>query len=134
MTTASFRPDVFTADPPTLLGSHCPSCGGRAFPFRAVCPRCGALDVAETVGLSTDGVIYSFTVVRQAPPGLETPYVLGYVDLPADEVRVMARIEGVTPEDVAIGQPVRLVARPDERAEVEGTVMFAFARRGEEQR
>ncbi len=134
MTSTSFRPDVFAADSPTLLGSRCTACGRKAFPHREVCPTCGALDAAETVELSKDGRIYSFTVVRQAPPGLETPYVLGYVDLPADEVRVMSRIEGVTPEDVAIGQSVTLTARRDERAEDEDTVMFAFARTDQEDR
>jgi scaffold protein (connect acetoacetyl-CoA thiolase and HMG-CoA synthase) len=118
---ASFRPDVFEADPPALLGSSCTSCGRRAFPPRDVCPECGAVDAAEPVRLSRTGVVYSFTVVRQAPPGLQTPYVLAYVDLPGDEVRVMARVEA---DDVDIGSPVRLVARPDERAP--GRVMFAF--------
>lgn len=128
MTSTSFRPDVFAAENPTLLGSRCTECGRKAFPYREVCPSCTALEAAEQVDLSKHGVIYSFTVVRQAPPGLETPYVLGYVDLPDDEVRVMSRIEGVTPEDVAIGQRVRLTARRDERADDENTVMFAFAR------
>jgi scaffold protein (connect acetoacetyl-CoA thiolase and HMG-CoA synthase) len=118
----SFRPDVFEADPPALLGSSCTRCGGRAFPARDVCPACGAVDAAESVRLSREGVVYSFTVVRQAPPGLATPYVLAYVDLPADAVRVMARVEA---EDVEIGLPVRLVARPDERNP--GRLMFAFA-------
>jgi uncharacterized OB-fold protein len=117
----SFRPDVFEADPPALLGSSCTRCGGRAFPPRDVCPACGAVDAAEPVRLSRTGVVYSFTVVRQAPPGLATPYVLAYVDLPEDEVRVMGRVDAA---DVEIGLPVRLVSRPDERHP--DRVMFAF--------
>jgi uncharacterized OB-fold protein len=134
MAATSFRPDVFEADPPALLGSACTSCARKAFPPRDVCPSCGAVDGGEPVRLSTDGVIYSFTVVRQAPPGLETPYVLGYVDLPADEVRVMSRIEGLAPEDVEIGLPVRLVARADERDTERASLMFAFEHRTEEGR
>lgn len=128
MTVTSFRPDVFLADPPTLLGSACTVCYGRAFPPRDVCPHCGAVDTGEGVRLSTTGVVYSFTVVRQAPPGLKTPYVLAYVDLLDDELRVMARLEGFEPEEVEIGLPVRLVGRPDERDSEGGTVMFAFER------
>lgn len=123
----SFRPDVFLTEPPALIGSACASCGGRAFPPRDVCPRCGAPDGQEQVRLSPDGVIYSFTVVRQAPPGLETPYVLAYVDLPSDEVRLMTRIDVVKPEEVEIGLPVHLVARRDERSPHRESLMYAFA-------
>lgn len=126
MSDKSFRPDVFRADPPTLLGSRCPACERKAFPPRTVCPSCGTIvDEAQQIPLSTEGVVYSYTIVRQAPPGLETPYVLGYVDLPADEVRVMGRVEGVDPEAMQIGIPVRLTARRDETSEEE-SLMFAF--------
>jgi uncharacterized OB-fold protein len=123
MAAVSFRPDVFESDPPALLGSLCASCARKAFPPRDVCPSCGALDRARPARLSARGVIYSFTIVRQAPPGLATPYVLAYVDLPEDEVRVLSRIEGLAPEDVEIGLPVRLVTRVDERDQA---LMFAF--------
>lgn len=133
MSPTSFRPDVFEADPPALLGSRCTQCARKAFPARDVCPGCGAVDQSEAVRLSGQGVIYSFTVVRQAPPGLETPYVLGYVDLLEDEVRVMSRIEGLDPAEVDIGLPVQLVTRVDERAEEGETVMFAFAYQTEQE-
>lgn len=131
MSEKSFRPDVFRSDPPTLLGSRCAACERRAFPPRDVCPSCGAFaEAAELTPLSGEGVVYSFTVVRQAPPGLQTPYVLGYVDLPADRVRVMARIEGVDPDAMEIGIPVALTARRDETSEEEA-VMFAFRPRAQ---
>lgn len=132
MSTASFRPDVFDADPPALLGSRCTTCARKAFPPRDVCPHCGAVDRAEPVRLTGEGVVYSFTVVRQAPPGLDMPYVLGYVDLPEHDVRVMSRIEGVDPDRVGIGMPVHLVSRPDERDAEHATVMFAFEYRNAE--
>jgi uncharacterized OB-fold protein len=52
--------------------------------------------------------VCTFTVVRQAPPGVEVPYVLAQIDLPADDVRLMATVVGVEPEDVVIGMPVVL--------------------------
>jgi uncharacterized OB-fold protein len=64
--------------------------------------------------------------VRQAPPGLTAPYVLGYIDLPLDEVRVMARIVGTDPEKVAVGDNVRLAAAPAEPAREEPASMFVF--------
>lgn len=126
MTVRSFRPDVFDVAVPALIAAQCAACGRRSFPARDVCPSCGAVD-AEPVRLSGDGVVYSYTVVRQAPPGLTVPYVLGYVDLPADDVRVMARIEGLDPEQVEIGLPVRLVSRPVDPPDDTGDIaMFAF--------
>ncbi len=125
----SFRPDVFELDPPCLLGTRCGACGGKAFPPRQVCPHCGAVDEAEPTRLTTIGSVYSFTVIRQAPPGLQTPYVLAYVDLDDDDVRVMARLEGSATDEVAIGMPVELTVRDDERAPEEDVVMFAFQAR-----
>ncbi|MBB5157256.1 Zn-ribbon domain-containing OB-fold protein [Saccharopolyspora phatthalungensis] len=121
----SFRPDVFHPDPPTLLGSRCPMCAGKVFPPRDVCPRCGEANEEHPVELSRQGTVYSYTVVRQAPPGLTTPYVLACVDLPDDEVRVLSRIEGGDPAAVAIGLPVRLGARPVEGSDG-GHLMFVF--------
>ena len=57
---------------------------------------------------------------------MNTPYVLAYVDLPDDKLRIMTRLEGLEPDEVEIGLPVRLVSRPDERDSEGGTVMFAF--------
>jgi uncharacterized OB-fold protein len=50
--------------------------------------------------------------VRQAPAGIETPYVLAQIDLPADGVRVMATVIGVRAEDVRLDMPVRLELSP----------------------
>ncbi|PXY27700.1 Zn-ribbon domain-containing OB-fold protein [Prauserella muralis] len=130
MSDNSFRPDVFRAEPPTLLGSHCGSCGRKAFPPREVCPSCGEPSLGDPVELSRQGRIYSYTVVRQAPPGLSTPYVLGYVDLPDDGVRVMSRIESVRDGDVRIGAPVALDAREDP-GQPEPKRMFVFRTGGE---
>lgn len=130
MSENSFRPDVFRADPPTLLGSQCGSCGRKAFPPREVCPSCGEADHSDRVQLSRAGRIYSYTVVRQAPPGLTTPYVLGYVDLPDDDVRVMSRIEGGQDGEIRIGAPVVLGACSGEKSAQPGR-MFVFHTGGE---
>ena len=44
----------------------------------------------------TDGELYVFAVVHQAPPGVETPFVAGIVDLD-DGVSVRANIYGLDP-------------------------------------
>jgi uncharacterized OB-fold protein len=124
----SFRPDVFVADPPTLLAGRCPDCGCKAFPVRESCPACGSDQDAEQLTLSGNGEVYSYTIVRQAPAGLPTPYVLAYVDLPDDSIRVMSRLDGVDPATVTIGMPVQLTAVQAGEPPVapEDPWMFAF--------
>jgi uncharacterized OB-fold protein len=124
----SFRPDVFELNPPRLLASVCSECETRTFPPREICPRCASASLEEKARLSTLGEVYTFTIVRQAPPGLTIPYVLAYVDLPADEVRVMARIVGSEPEEVEVGDAVELAAAAAEPAREEPASMFVFVR------
>jgi uncharacterized OB-fold protein len=52
--------------------------------------------------------VHSFTVVRQAPPGVEVPYVLAWIDLPSDRARLMSTLVGVAPEDVVLDLPAEL--------------------------
>lgn len=127
-TRQSFRPEAFRVDPPTLLAGKCAACGRTAFPVRDSCPACGSDQPAQEVRLSSAGEVYSYTVVRQAPVGLETPYVLAYVDLPADSIRVMTRLDGVDPAAVSIGLPVELTAiqASGPTAPADEPWMFAF--------
>lgn len=119
----SFRPDVFRATPAVLFASLCDACGAKCFPPRESCPHCGSGADPRTVELGTTGRIYSVTTVRQAPPDLPTPYLLAYVDLPDDGVRILSRIEGFD-EAPAIGTPVALVASDIDRT---GTDELKFA-------
>lgn len=107
-----FREGLLRLEPPALLGSRCTACGATAFPPREFCPACRAGDGLTESALSTEGRVHSFTVVRQAPPGIEVPYVLGWIDLPADEVRLMAQVVGVASEEVELGMPVDLELTP----------------------
>jgi uncharacterized OB-fold protein len=79
------------------------STGGHVFYPRVAEPGTGATDL-EWVAASGRGTVYSTTVIRQKPP---TPnYNLALIDL-AEGPRMMSRVEGVAPEDVKIGMPVR---------------------------
>ena len=102
-----FREGLLLLDPPRLLGSHCSACAVSVFPPREFCPRCRAVQGVTRVELSTRGHVHSFTVVRQAPPGVAVPYVLAWVDLPVDDVRVLAQVDGA-PGDVTVGTAVEL--------------------------
>jgi len=101
-----FRPGLLQLEPFRLVGSTCTHCKASVFPARSFCPNCRAVDSVESTTLQPQGVIHSFTIVRQAPEGVATPYVLAQIDLLDDQVRLMSQVVGVQVERVRIGQPV----------------------------
>ncbi len=69
---------------------------------RSICPHCFS-EVTKFVEASGHGVIYSYSVTRQA----KLPYVIAYVTL--DEgVSMLTNIVDVDVEKVRIGQKVRV--------------------------
>lgn len=88
-----------------LAGGRCRVCAALSFPRAEVCTECLSLEVEEAT-LSSEGRLYSYSVVHQAPKGWKVPYALGYVDLP-EGVRVLAHIDAPL-QTIAIDQPVRL--------------------------
>jgi uncharacterized OB-fold protein len=128
-----FRDGLLTLKPPRLLGSRCAACGTTAFPPRDFCPACRAVGGLEQAELATNGRVHSYTVVRQAPPGVAVPYVLAWIDLPADRLRLMSTVVGIAPEDVQLGLPVELeltaFGTADDGAELLG-YRFRAARAG----
>jgi uncharacterized OB-fold protein len=107
-----FLDNILEPGPPaSLMGGYCSSCERKYFPIPMVCPRC--LNAPTAVHLSGDGTLYSFTVVRtKAPLGLPTPYAIGYVDLEADNLRVIALLDTAKMDELKIGQPVTLKVAP----------------------
>jgi uncharacterized OB-fold protein len=119
-----FRQELMTLDPLALVGSRCRNCGATSFPARSTCPSCRSSDRPERANLSTTGVVYTYTVVRQAPPGEEVPYVLAYVDLP-EGVRLLTQLQRDCIKDVEIGMKVRLSERPLGTTE-DGTELIGY--------
>lgn len=87
---------------PRLAAGKCRACGALGFPKTAVCPACLSDEIGEA-HLASEGTLYSFATVHQAPRNWTVPYHLGYVDL-TDGIRVLAHIEG----EPKIGAEVRL--------------------------
>lgn len=104
----AWRDGLFAHGPFRLLGSRCDECGVTVFPSRRFCPGCRR-DAAgvSVVDLPRDGAVHTFTVVRQAPPGVNTPYVLARVEL-TDGTRLMSAVVCTDPGLVEIGSKVRL--------------------------
>ncbi|WP_135820827.1 Zn-ribbon domain-containing OB-fold protein [Halostella litorea] len=88
--------------------TRCRDCDSLHFPPRIVCPECLSDDLAYT-DLPHEGEMHSFTEVRgTAAIGMneDTPFVVGVVDL--GPVKLSARIDDASHEDLEIGSPVRL--------------------------
>jgi uncharacterized OB-fold protein len=108
-----FSYPVADGEKPTLTGSRCKACGKSFFPKRPLCPDCFDENSMESVSLDNRGVIYSATVVRvPSPVGIRPPYAYGYVDIPANKIRVFAPLTGADPDSFAAGQEVELVLEP----------------------
>lgn len=100
---------LFDAGRGVLLGSSCSCCGQRFFPQRPICPHCFADGTMQEVALARRGVVYASTVVRvPSSLGHRPPYAYGYVDLPEDHLRLIARFAGAPPESFAPGTAVEL--------------------------
>lgn len=77
---------------------------GRCFFFPRVAePGTGSTDL-EWVEVSGRGIVYSTTTIRARPPA--PSYNVALIDL-EEGPRLMSRVEGIAPEAVRIGMPVR---------------------------
>lgn len=94
-----------------LEAGKCETCGNIDFPPRLVCSKCKGRKFA-TIALNNEGKILTFTVVRVGSDKFskETPFAVGIVEL-NDGVKVTAQIADVDPDELKIGQRVKLVFR-----------------------
>ena len=109
-------PGIFTLppydqSPPRLLGSVCSSCNEYFFPATPYCRKC--LEPTARADLGSEGVLYSYTVIRtKAPLGLPTPYCVGYVDLAGRSLRIFFLLDPDAIETFKPGLAVRLAVKP----------------------
>ena len=83
---------------------RCSACNRHVFYPRVLCSHCGSPELAW-VDASGSGTVYSTTVVRRkADAGGDIHIAL--IDL-EEGVRMMSRVEGMAPDEVTIGMPVK---------------------------
>lgn len=85
-----------------LLIRTCNACGKAHYYPRTICPHCFSEDTAF-VEASGSGVIYSYSVTRQAKP----PYVIAYVKL-NEGVSMLTNIVDCEIDKISIGQKVKV--------------------------
>ena len=115
-----------SGQPKYLIGGRCKACGTTTYAIRQICPNCWACDSQEEAALSNRGTLYSYTIVRNAPPGFSSPYAIAYVDLP-ENLRVMARAEAAICDAMPIGSEVEIeiavVAVDNDGAKIMGPIL-----------
>jgi len=91
-----------------LVGQRCRQCQVCVFGPAIFCQACSSGDL-ESVQLSRQGTLYSFTVVRVPPAGWpgKVPYTLGEVELP-EGPHVLAEIIGSEPSELKLGMSMEL--------------------------
>ena len=106
--------------------AECTKCGKIFFPPRLVCSGCRGGEFKKAT-LPLDGTIETFTVIRVAPSGFgdEAPYAVGIVKL-ANGVKVTAQIVDCAPEEIAIGDPVRLEFRRVRQDGESGVLCYGY--------
>ena len=91
-----------------LFAGECEDCQQRVFPPPAVCPFCMG-ERLRAIPISRRGTLYSYTQLAQGAPEFESPYFIGYVDMP-EGVRVFTQLTDVDPATIACDMPVELKA------------------------
>ena len=120
-----FRIPSGSAEKPCLFGSRCRTCGQLSFPPRKVCAACFSEEM-EVIPLSTEGNLYSYTIVEYPAPGLLGPYAIGYVDLP-EGVRVFSILADWDRKNLRVGMNVELtLAKFKEDKEGNEIVTYKF--------
>ena len=96
-----------------LLGTRCRACGEVFFGDTAACWQCGSGDMEQTV-LSREGVLYSYTIIRNRPPGDYKgaddpfePFAVGLVELP-EGIAILAPIVDCAFEDLKINMKLEM--------------------------
>lgn len=88
-----------------LLIQRCASCGRLQHPPAPMCPGCHGFEM-DAIEASGRGTVHSFVVAHHPPiPPFAYPNVIALVEL-EEGTRLVSRLVGVEPEDVAIGMRV----------------------------
>jgi uncharacterized protein len=106
MTTIPHVDYLVLGDDPHLIANECTSCGARFFDRRNACASCFAAEF-QSVRISSDGEVRSFTIVTFAAPGVPVPFVAAVVDCDGTSVRGNLVNVEPTPEHVSLGMKVR---------------------------
>ncbi len=109
-----------------LEAAKCKTCGKIFFPPRLVCNKCGS-EKFEQIVLPENGEIVTFTIIRVAPAQFETevPYAIAIVEL-ENGVRLTTQVVDCDPDNLVIGDKVKLVFRKVQREGKTGILLYGY--------
>lgn len=98
-----------TRDQDYLNGSRCQNCKAVYTGPRLFCSKCSSEGPFDTIKLSGEGEVHVFTIIHQATPYVEAPYIAAIIDLP-EGVSVNSNIVGIEPkpENIKFGMKVKM--------------------------
>ncbi len=109
-----------------MEAGKCKRCGKIFFPPRLICSRCQSREF-DSIVLSDEGKVISFTVTRVAPQPflMLQPYVNAIVEL-KDGVRLTTQVVDCLPDEVTIGKPVKIVFRKIQEEGASGIICYGY--------
>lgn len=109
-----------------LEAARCKKCGKIFFPARLVCDCCKARDF-EKLNLPWEGTLVTFSVIHVPPAGFsdQTPYGAGIVEV-MDGVRITCQIVDMKPEELKIGQKLKLEFRLIQRGSSQDVLCYGY--------
>ncbi len=99
-----------TSEESELIGSKCKVCGEVFFPQQPMCANC-CQPTTEEIRLSRKGKLYSYSAVRNKPPGDyrgTIPFCVGIVELP-EGIRIPTLLTEDDISKLLVGMNVALV-------------------------
>ena len=89
-----------------MEGLRCEKCGRLYMPPKYLCAECGN-EKLTIINLTGKGEIFSYTIIRVPPLGLEdqAPYLLLLVRL-EEGIKITGRLTGKNDRDIEIGNKV----------------------------
>ena len=89
-----------------LVAAKCRQCGQIIFPGREVCLNCQGTDL-ETIHLSRQGKLYSYTIVHMPSEHFDPPYAVGWIELP-EGIRIFSQVRGWREHTLTTGMEMTL--------------------------
>ncbi len=95
-----------------LVASVCPKCGRRFLPPSLYCEDC-FVEMTEYQPVPGVGTVQTFTVLHESldESPLPEPLVVAFVQFEGVHGGLLGTLRGVRPDQVRIGQPVKLALR-----------------------
>ena len=100
------------ADEKKLRLKTCNDCQKTHYHPRSHCPFCFSSNT-DWIEAKGTGIVYSFSTMRR----VETPYTIAYVEL-EEGPKILTNIVNCPPNQLHIGQPVKLTFLPSENGQL----------------